>query len=36
MLLKPLQLPAALVAWVTLHHAPVYALWIGSAGCPMF
>jgi hypothetical protein len=32
MLLKPLQLPAALAAWLTRHHAPIYALWMGSGG----
>jgi hypothetical protein len=32
MFLKPLQLPASLVAWLTRHNAPVYALWMGSAG----
>lgn len=32
MVLKPLQLPAALVAWVTRRHAPIYALWMGSVG----
>ncbi|HEX8009846.1 MAG TPA: ferritin-like domain-containing protein [Casimicrobiaceae bacterium] len=27
--LKPLQLPAPLVTWLTLHSAPLYALWTG-------
>jgi hypothetical protein len=32
MFLKPLQLPAALVAWLSRHPAPVYALWMGFDG----
>jgi hypothetical protein len=30
MALKPMQLPAALVAWLARHNAPLYALWTGS------
>lgn len=30
--LKPLQLPAALVAWLARHNAPVYALWMRFGG----
>lgn len=30
--LKPLQLPAPLLTWLTRHNAPVYALWLGFGG----
>jgi hypothetical protein len=30
MTLKPLELPAALVTWLTRHAAPMYALWTGG------